>query len=162
MARDGTTEIRDRLTESRLATLSLIQGLSQQAAERRPWPDAWSIKDHVTHLIAVEEAVIAFARRLLTEERPAADAYNVDAWNARQLAARADLTWAETLAELAASRARLLALLAEVPGAALSNTGSHPVWGDPITLTSVLRVPYRHERGHRDEIAALIKGGKFD
>jgi hypothetical protein len=162
MARDVTTEIRDRLTESRLATLALIQSLSQQAVERRPWPDAWSIKDHVTHLIAVEEAVIAFACRLLTEERPVADAYNVDAWNARQLAMRADLTWPETLAELAASRARLLALLAKVPGTALSNTGSHPVWGDPITLTSVLRVPYRHERGHRDEIEALIKSGKFD
>ena len=162
MERDATIEIRDRLTESRLATLSLIQDLNQQAVERRPWPDAWSIKDHVTHLIAVEEAVIAFACRLLTEERPVADAYNVDAWNARQLAMRADLTWAETLAELADSRARLLALLAKVPATALSNTGSHPVWGDPITLTSVLRVPYRHERGHRDEIEALIKGGEFD
>ncbi len=162
MASDGTTEIRDRLTESRLATLALIQDLNQQAVEQRPWLNAWSIKDHVTHLIAVEEAVIAFARRLLTEERPVADAYNVDAWNARQLAARADLTWDETLEELAASRVRLLALLDEVPSTALNNTGSHPVWGDPITLSSVLRVPYRHERGHRDEIEALIKGGKFD
>ena len=162
MARDGTTEIRGRLIDSRLATLALVQGLSQPTVERRPWPNAWSIKDHVTHLIAVEEAVITFARRLLIEERPVADAYNVDAWNARQLAVRADLTWAETLTELAATRQQLLALLDGTPGAALSNTGSHPVWGDPITLASVLRVPYRHERGHRDEIEALIKGGKFD
>jgi hypothetical protein len=107
MASDVTTELRNQLTESRLATLALIRGLNQQAVEWRPWPDAWSIKDHVTHLVAVEEAVIAFACRLLTEERPVADAYNVDAWNARQLAARADLTWAQTLEELAAKcRAR--------------------------------------------------------
>ncbi len=160
MAHNRTSDIRERLIEGRLATLSLVKGLSEQEAERRPWPDAWSIKDHVTHLAAIEEAVVAFAGRLLTEERPVADAYDVDAWNARQLAKRAYLTWAETLTDLAAAREQLLALLDEVPEPALSYTGSHPVWGDPITLASVLRVPYRHERGHRNEIEVLAR--KFD
>lgn len=152
MARDTIYEIRQRLVEDRHATLSLLKDLSADKAQRRPWPDAWSIKDHVTHLAAVEEAVISFARRMITEERPVADAYDVDAWNARQRAQRAELSWQAALAELAAARERLLALLEEVPEQALSRTGSHPVWGDPITLASVLRVPYRHERGHRDEI----------
>ncbi len=155
MARDTISDIRNRLIESRLATLALIDGLSEEAVQRRPWPDAWSIKDHVAHLAAVEEAIIAFARRMLIEERPIADDYDVDTWNARQRARRADLTWPQTLAELAATREQLLALLNEVSEQALSRTGSHPVWGDPITLASVLRVPYRHERGHRDEIKNL-------
>jgi hypothetical protein len=155
MAHDTISEIRQRLIEDRLSTLSLIEGLSEERAARRLRPDAWSIKDHVAHLTAVETAVIAFTQRLLEEERPVADTYDVDAWNARQRAVRADLTWQETLAELASVRERLLAMLEEVPEEALSRTGSHPIWGDPITLSSVLRVPYRHERGHRDEISAL-------
>ena len=155
MARDMISEIRRQLVKDRAATLSLIEGLDENKAGRRLRPDAWSIKDHVAHLAAVEEAVIAFAQRLLEEEQPVADTYDVDAWNARQRAKRADLTWEETLAELSAARERLLALLEEVPKEALSRIGSHPIWGEPITLGSVLRIPYRHERGHRDEIKAL-------
>lgn len=157
MARDTISEIRQRLMEDRQATLSLLKDLSQEEAQRRLWPDAWSIKDHVAHLAAVEEAVVAFARRMLTEKRPVADAYDVDAWNARQRAQRAELTWKETLAELAATREQLLTLLDEIPKQTLKRTGSHAVWGDPITLASVLRVPYRHERDHRDEIKLRSK-----
>jgi uncharacterized damage-inducible protein DinB len=155
MTRNIIPEIRRHLVEDRLATLSLIEALGASVAGRRPRPDAWSIKDHVAHLAAVEEAVIAFAQRVLEEERPVADTYDVDAWNARQQAERANQTWKDTLAELSSTRARLLAMLEEVPEQALSRTGFHPLWGEPTTLASVLRVPYRHERGHRDEIKAL-------
>jgi hypothetical protein len=155
MTRNIIPEIRRRLVEDRRATLSLIEGLGADEAGRRSRPDAWSIKDHVAHLSAIEEAVTGFVRRILAEERPVADGYDVDAWNAHQRAERADLTWEKTLAELSATRERLLAVLEEMPPEALSRIGSHPVWGDPITLGSVLRVPYRHERGHRDEIKAL-------
>jgi hypothetical protein len=155
MTRNTIPEIRRRLFEDRRATLFLIEGLGAAEAGQRPRPDAWSIKDHVAHLSAVEDSVIAFARRILAEERPVADSYDVDAWNARQRAERSDLTWEQTLADLSATRERLLALLEEVPPEALSRIGSHPIWGEPITLGSVLQVPYRHERGHRDEIKAL-------
>jgi uncharacterized damage-inducible protein DinB len=155
MARNPISEIRQRLVEDRLGTLALIKGLSADEAGRRPRPDAWSIKDHVSHLAAVEEAVIGFARRMLAEERPVADTYDVDAWNARQQAERASLSWEETLASLYGAREELLALLDQVTEQALNRTGEHPRWGTPTTLASVLRVPYRHERGHRDEIKAL-------
>jgi len=155
MTRSIIPEIRRRLFEDRRATLLLIEELDPDEAGRRPRPEAWSVKDHVAHLIAVEDSVIAFARRILAEEQPVADNYDVDAWNARQRAERADLTWKETLAELSETRERLLALLEKLPEEALSRIGSHPIWGEPITLGSVLRVPYRHERGHRDEIKAL-------
>jgi hypothetical protein len=157
MKRDIIPEIRQRLLEDRRATLSLLGRLGADEAQRRPRPDAWSIKDHVAHLSAVEDAVIAFARRVLEEERPVAGSYDVDAWNARQQAMRADLTWEETLAELSAVRERLLIMLEDVPEEALGRIGSHPVWGEPITLGSVLRVPYRHEPSHRREIKALRK-----
>jgi len=155
MARGTLSEIRQRLAEDRLATLSLIRELREEEAQRRPRPDAWSIQDHVAHLADVEEAAISFARRILTEDRPLANAYDVDAWNARQRAERAALTWQQTLDILSATRLQLLAVLEEISGHVLNRTGSHPVWGEPITLASVLRVPYRHERGHRDEIKAL-------
>jgi uncharacterized damage-inducible protein DinB len=155
MVPDTVSEIRQRLVEDRVATLLLIRDLNEDEAQQRARPNAWSIKDHVAHLAAVEEVVISFAGRMLRGERPIADAYDVDAWNARQRAQRAGMSWGETLADLSSTRQRLLAMLDEVSEQTLNRTGSHPVWGDPITLVSVLRVPYRHERGHRDEIKAL-------
>ena len=155
MARDTVSDILERLVASRQATRLLINDLSEEEAQHRQWSGAWSIKDHVAHLAAVEEMVIVFAQRMLVEDGPTADPYDVDAWNARELASRANLSWPGILAELDAAREHLLSLIKKIPEPALNCTASHPVWGSPITLSSVLRVPYRHERGHRDEIEAL-------
>jgi hypothetical protein len=104
--------------------------------------------------------VLHFAHRLLNEDCPISPlcydkAFNQDAWNNRQVAERAGLSWAETIALLSQTRQELLALLNTIPETALNRVGSHPAWGTPVTLASVLRIPYRHERAHRDEIAAL-------
>jgi hypothetical protein len=118
------------------------------------------VKDHVAHLVAVEESVIHFAHRILNEDCPISPlchdiAFNQDVWNNREVAERAGYTWTEALCALEATRHELLALLDHIPEAALDRIGAHPVWGEPVTLASVLRVPYRHERSHRDEMAAL-------
>lgn len=160
MARSPIAKIRQELQESRRATLQLIDSLESETAVYRPRPDAWSIKDHVAHLVAVEESVIHFAHRILDEDCPISPlchdvAFNQDAWNNREVAERAGYTWTEACCALDATRQELLALLDHIPVEALDRLGSHPVWGTPVTLSSVLRVPYRHERRHRDEIAAL-------
>ena len=64
---------------------------------------------------------------------------------------------AETQAALRETHRELLALLDQISDEALNRIGSHPIWGTPVTLASVLRVPYRHERAHRDEILALAE-----
>lgn len=160
MARSPIAEIRQKLLESRRDILQFINGLDAETAAQRSRPDAWSVKDHVVHLVAVEESVIHFAHRILDEDCPISPlchdvAFNQDVWNNREVAERAGYTWMEALCALEATRQELLALLDHIPPETLDRVGSHPVWGTPVTLASVLRVPYRHERGHRDEIAAL-------
>ncbi len=160
MARSPLAEIRQNLQESRRHTLELIDTIDAEIAAYRPRPDAWSIKDHIVHLVAVEESVIHFAHRILDEDCPISPlchdvAFNQDAWNNREVAERAGYTWTEARCALEAIRQELLTLLDHLPLEALDRLGSHPVWGEPVTLGSVLRVPYRHERRHRDEIAAL-------
>jgi hypothetical protein len=160
MARSPIAEIRQKLLKSRRATLQLIENLDAETATHRPRPDAWSVKDHVAHLVAVEESVLHFSHRILDEDCPISPlchdvAFNQDVWNNREVAERAGYTWTEALCALAATRQELLALLDHISIEALGRVGSHPIWGTPVTLASVLRVPYRHERGHRDEIVAL-------
>lgn len=160
MPQSTIVDIRQNLQQSRRDTLQLINTIDEQIVNYRIRPDGWSIKDHVLHLVAVEESVIHFAHRILNEECPISPlcydiAFNQDVWNNREVAKRADYTWAEAISALNETRQELLALLDRISEEALNRIGSHPVWGTPVTLASVLRVPYRHERGHRDEMAAL-------
>jgi uncharacterized damage-inducible protein DinB len=155
-------EIRLKLQDSRRSTRQLIDTIDEDRALYRPRPDAWSIRDHVAHLAAVEESVIHFSHRILNEDCPISPlcyekAFNQDAWNDRELAKRANYTWQETIQALHETRQALLALLDHISEDALSRIGSHPVWGTPVTLASVLRVPFRHERAHRDEMLALAE-----
>jgi hypothetical protein len=154
-------EIRQKLVQSRSETLTLIKRIDEQTALYRPRPNAWRIKDHVAHLVAVEEAIIHFTHRMLNEDCPISPlcydkAFNQDAWNNREVSERAGYTWAEITRALEQSHEELLKLLQKIPNDGLNRIGSHPVWGELVMLASILRIPYRHERGHRDEIAALI------
>jgi hypothetical protein len=160
MAHSPSADIRQKLQESRQKTLQLLRQFDPETIAYRPRPDAWSVKDHVAHLVAVEESIIHFAHRILNEDCPISPlchdiAFNQDAWNNREVAERAGYTWIEALCALEATHDELLALLDHIPKEAMNRLGAHPIWGEPVTLASVLRVPYRHERGHRDEIAAL-------
>jgi len=162
MARSTIAEIRQNLYQSRQSTLQSIRQLDEQAASYRPRPSAWSVKEHVAHLVAVEESIIHFAHRILNEDCPISPlcydvAFNQDVWNNREVVQRAGYTWTEAVCALEQTRIELLNLLERIPEEALNRVGSHPVWGEPVTLASILRIPYRHERGHRHEIEALHK-----
>ena len=156
------SDIRQHLRESRRHTLQLIDNIDEGVATYRLRPDAWSIKDHVTHLTAVEESVLHFAHRILNEDCPISPlcydkAFDQDAWNNRLVAERASDSWSEVRASLDDIRQAFLSELETIPEETLNRVGSHPVWGTPVTLASVLRIPYRHERAHRDEIAVLCQ-----
>lgn len=160
MDRSPLTDIRQKLQTSRRQTWQIIGQIDAETALYRLRSDAWCVKDHVAHLQAVEESIIHFAHRILNEDCPISPlcydlAFNQDAWNNREVAKRAGRSWAETQAALRETRRELLALLDQISDESLNRIGSHPIWGTPVTLASVLRVPYRHERAHRDEILAL-------
>jgi uncharacterized damage-inducible protein DinB len=162
MAPSRLTDIRQKLQQSRRDTLQLLNTIGEEHVDYRIRPDAWSIKDHIIHLVSVEESVLHFSHRILEEDCPISPlcydvAFDQDAWNNREVAKRADYTWAETLHALHYIRADLMDLLDRTSEEALTRTGSHPIWGTPVTLASILRVPYRHERGHRDEMTALCQ-----
>jgi hypothetical protein len=104
--------------------------------------------------------VLHFAHRILNEDCPESPlchelAFDLDAWNNHEIAERAGYSWSEAVTCLHQTRQELMALLNRISPEALNRLGAHPAWGNPVTLASVLRVPYRHERGHRDEMTAL-------
>jgi len=162
MNQSRLNSIRQALQQSRRDTLQLINSIDETLTNYRIRPDAWSIRDHIIHLYAVEESVLHFSHRILEEDCPISPlcydyAFDQDAWNNREVAKRADCTWVEATTALNETRRELLDLIDRISEDSLNRTGSHPIWGTPVTLASVLRVPYRHERGHRDEMAAMCQ-----
>ena len=160
MTNSQLVEIRRNLVESRRDTIRYIDEIDESAATYRLRPDAWSVKDHIIHLAAVEESVLHFAHRILHEDCPISPlcydlAYNQDASNRRIVAERAGDSWQTVCNTLAETRQQLLSLIDNISEESLNRVGSHPMWGTPVTLASVLKIPYRHERAHRDEIAVL-------
>lgn len=138
----------------------MIRKIDEQVASYRPRPEAWSIKDHIVHLVVVEEAIVHFAHRILEEDCPISPlcheiAFNQDIWNNREVTQRAGYSWSDALQASQQIRQELSRLLDQIPETDLNRVGSHPVWGEPVTLASILRLPYRHERDHRNEIAIL-------
>jgi hypothetical protein len=160
MANSPLADIWQKLFDSRAETLQYLRPLDEESAAYRVRPDSWSVKDHVIHLSAVEDSVTHFAHRILLEDCPISPlcydlAFSQDAWNNRAVAEKANISWREIFANLHEVRQEFFALLERIPENALNRVGAHPIWGNPVTLASVLRVPYRHERAHRDEIVAL-------
>lgn len=134
MDRSPVAEIRQKLVESRRSTLQLIRDIDQDAATFRPRPDAWSIKEHVTHLAAVEESIIHFAHRILNEDCPISPlcyeiAFNQEAWNNRAVAERAGYTWPEAITALSKSHQDLLDLLANISEEIFKSGGIAPDLG---------------------------------
>jgi hypothetical protein len=162
MSQSLISEIQQKLSQSRSETWQYLRLVDDESENYRIRSDAWSIKDHVAHLTAVEDSVVHFAHRILHEDCPISPlcydkAFRQDAWNQQVVAEKAKASWSEISHQLLEVRQELSILLERIPEDALNRIGSHPVWGTPVTLGSVLRVPYRHERAHRDEIAVLCE-----
>ncbi len=118
------------LTRGRAKVQSALNGMAPATAERRPAAGGWTVREHVLHLIARDEARLRELERTLAGE-PASwmglEGAAMDALNARELAPLAALGWDAALRRLDDTRARLLEALAAVPDDPPERwSGDHP------------------------------------
>lgn len=125
-----------------------LVGLGDDAM-RRPCCGAWGVREILAHLAGWQREMIPVLERLARGEKPIPDGVSyedVDAWNARHVAARRGLTVEGVRAELEASHLDFLAAARAVPEAR---------FGPDKTATRVvdLNGPH-HYREHAAEIRA--------
>jgi uncharacterized damage-inducible protein DinB len=151
-------ELIDRLIEERTRLLAAVADLSEAEATR-PLPTSeggWSVKDVLAHVTISEAANLAFAKRMVAEDNPVQmlpdkGPFDLDRWNNSQVRRRQQLTWAQVQADLAAAHKETLAFVAGLEEAQLDRRGVQAVFGE-ITLGQLLKILYRHDRMHREEI----------
>jgi uncharacterized damage-inducible protein DinB len=147
-----------RLNEERARLLATVAGLSE-AEVTRPLPTSeggWSVKDVLAHVLISEAANLAFARRMATEDTPLQippdrGPFDLDRWNNSQVRRRQNLTLAQVQNDLAAAHQDTLAFVAGLEEAQLDRRGLQAVFGE-MTLGQLLKILYRHDRMHREEI----------
>ena len=125
-----------------------LHGLNEeQAAET--WLGSWSVKEIVAHISGWHREMVPALERLARGERPIGEGVSyddVDAWNARFLAAKKDWPLAEILLELDRSHESFMHAAAAVPEARVqSGTTAYRII-DACTA--------HHYREHGDQIRA--------
>jgi hypothetical protein len=125
-----------------------------EAQLRRPEaPGKWSVIDVLQHL-ADSDLVMGFRiRMILTEDRPALQGYDQDAW-ARQFR-YVETPLDVTLAQLRGMRAANLGLFHTLTASQLDRAGLHSERG-PETVRHLLRLMAAHDLVHRRQIDRIL------
>ena len=119
----------------------------------RPNDDGFSLLEQACHLRDLErEGYLVRVRRILAEETPALEPFDGAA-----VAKARDYLGADAHAaarDFAAARREVVALIAPLTAADLARPATFD--GDRITLADLIAMMCEHDRGHRQEIEALV------
>ena len=123
----------------------------------KPTPDAFSLVEHACHLRDLErDGYNLRLQRMLGEENPMLAGFEGDVIARERDYMAQDA--AHAAAQFAVSRAALVARAGTLTSAEMARTGSF--MGRTITVCDLLAMMVEHDRGHRDEIAALAAMGQ--
>ena len=152
----------DVLKYGNLTLLHAVRDLSEA-----DWlaPDVcgyWSVREIIAHLASFEYALVdalKVARGEPIGPTLAELLRDGQAFNDRQVAARAGLSPAETLAEYEATQARTMELTAALPSSLFYNTGFLPAYGMEYDLEDYIAYSfYGHKREHAAQVMVFRDG----
>jgi hypothetical protein len=128
-------------------------GLDDAVIRRPEVPGKWSVLEVIQHLADTEVVYAWRTRQILTQDRPAIQGYDQDAW-ARTLGYdSADL--AVALGQLRGVRTANLRLWRSLTPAQLARVGLHSERG-PESMDLVLRMMGAHDLVHRRQIDRVL------
>ncbi len=135
-----------RLTQERSTVFHAIAFMPEAELTRPEAIGAWSVKDVLGHLAAWEDVEIGWLEQFARGERPTMDITDCDAWNAQRVAERRPWTLAETIANLIATRQRLLAVVGGMPDDIFERPGPSPMQAPFVP--AILNGIADHDREH--------------
>ncbi len=130
-----TPDVIDRYAYGSELLAYAAQGLSDEKAQARPGPGAWSIAELVAHLVDSDSVGIERMKRVIAEDNPTLQAYDQDAWIAR-LDSQA-MPIAEGVALFTANRAWMTRILRKCSDSDFARSGLHTEDG-PKTLAKLV------------------------
>ena len=130
-----------------------IAGATRQELRHKPSPDTFSLVEHACHLRDLEiEGYSLRLDRMLEQVDPALAGFEGDVIARERDYLAQDAT--KAAAQFALSRAALVARAGTLAAGQMARTGTF--MGRTITVCDLLAMMVEHDRGHREEIAALV------
>lgn len=146
-------EVLQRLDQAR----SHLEGLLPKLDPTREIYPGWTIRQLLAHITGWDEDTIASLVAHQSGKTPAKPAVRgFDEFNQRVISSRQDLDLEHVIGEWRATRANLVALLAELPEEKFKAT-LVASWGERVSVTDLIEVFIGHEVGHTRDIQEWLK-----
>ncbi len=142
----------DLMAATPSALEAVVAAVPAEVLDRRPGPEAWSIREILAHMLHVETRVIGQRIRLmLCEEEPVLEPAPAGpaAGDARDLLA----AWLK-------ARSASLAMLRAITPEQLARVGRHPRYGRIAVREHVVEWAY-HDLDHLRQILAALQAGLY-
>jgi len=157
MSREERAALIEQYAQGPQRVREALAKVPREALQWRPGPGRWSAHEVVVHCADSETNAALRIRYLIAEKEPLIVGYDQDAW-ARLFDYHAQPI-EESLAAVAAARARTAPLLVRMSEADWTKAGRHTESG-PYTAEDWLRIYAAHLEGHARQIEGNIAAWK--
>lgn len=154
MPADEIGKIKEKVTASRARLLAEVAGLQEPQWGWRPAHDRWSARQTLSHVGSAERSHLRVAHSILSGTAIDLPGFDLNTWNAGQVAKRDGWALDKVLAELHGAHEETLAFLEDLDAEKLTMAGTHPALGK-VSVGLVLRIVALHDSMHRRDIARL-------
>ena len=148
-------KLRQRLNDSHRELLAVAEAIGHAEAVAPTVNAGWAVRDVLAHLAGAELGHQQVICALLAGASPDTSGFDLDAFNAADVAARYNASLPELLDELATNRSATLALLDATGPDDWERAGYHP-GGFDTTVEGTFRIIAIHEKRHVKEIRAAL------
>jgi uncharacterized protein (TIGR03083 family) len=158
-AQHSLAELRAGLEASGARTAEVLAGLREADLDCPANPE-WTVRDLLVHLATSERGVQGVLEGFLRGESIVPPDFDLDRWNASQVAKLRGLSLAELRERITTTRRGTLAILDRLTEADLERRGRHAL-GREVSLAETLRIMAAHERVHIEEVNyAVLRVGR--
>lgn len=154
---DKQALIQKRLRDEGDKLLAVFEGLMPEQWQTVIYTDGmvWTIKDLLAHQISAEGEFQYYGRDVLNGGEGAPEDFNLNAFNNREVAKKADQTPDELLANFRTTRQATIDLVADIRDDQFALQGRHPFFG-MIGVEDMFKLIYRHNMMHARDIRKAL------
>ncbi len=148
----------ERLASESQKTLEFFRALSPEQWDCVVYPQGpvWTARHLLAHFVSAEQAISRLIEDIASGGAGAPEGFDIDGFNAADVAEFVKRTPEELLAEFEQSRRACVELVEQMQPADLSNSGRHPFLGW-VTVEDIIKMLYRHDQIHLRDLRRLLK-----
>jgi uncharacterized protein (TIGR03083 family) len=152
--------LRQRLTSEGAKTVEFFAALPPEAWDHPVYTTGprWRVRHVLAHFVSAERGYLHYMRDSVAGGSGVPRDFDIDAFNATQVAALSDRSPAQLLEALRAVRQETCEFVATLRPEDLDRVGYHPWFGDE-TLSFLIRLIYRHPMLHLRDVRLALETG---